>query len=104
MATGVAQRTREVGIRMALGARAGSVLGMVLRQGVFQIGLGLTFGLVLALLVSRGIQAMLFGVEPWDLNVFLTISGVMLASGVLASLIPARRATRVDPVEALRSE
>lgn len=104
MATGVAQRTREVGIRMALGAHANSVLGMVLRQGVFQIAVGLTLGLVLALLVSRGIEAMLFGVEPWDLNVFLAISGVMLTSGGLASLIPARRATRVDPVEALRSE
>jgi predicted permease len=104
MATGVAQRTREVGVRMALGARASSVLGMVLRQGIFQMGMGLTLGLVLALLVSRGIRAMLFGVEPWDLNVFLTISGVMLATGVLASFIPARRATRVDPVEALRSE
>jgi predicted permease len=104
MATRVSQRTREVGIRMALGARAGSVLRMVLRQGIVQMAIGLTLGLILALLASRGIQAMLFGVEPWDLNVFLAISGVMLLSGVTASLIPARRATCVDPVEALRSE
>jgi putative ABC transport system permease protein len=104
MATGVAQRTREVGIRMALGARASTVLAMVLRQGTTQIGIGLLAGLLLAGILSRGLQSMLFGVEPWDPVVFLLISGVMLASGMLASLIPARRATRVDPVEALRTE
>jgi len=104
MATSVAQRTREVGIRMALGARAAHVLGMVLRQGVLQITVGLLVGLVLAGLLSRGLQSMLFGVEPWDPVVFLIISAVMLASGITASVIPARRATRVDPVQALRVE
>jgi putative ABC transport system permease protein len=104
MATSVAQRTREVGIRMALGAKAGNVLTMVLRQGTYQMVLGLLVGLVLAGLLSRGLQSMLFGVEPWDISVFLAISGVMLASGFTASVIPARRATKVDPVEALRSE
>ena len=104
MATSVAHRTREVGIRMALGARAGSVLRMILRQGTIQIVAGLFVGLLLAGLLSRGLQSMLFGVEPWDPFVFLIISGVMLTSGLTASLIPARRATRVDPVEALRAE
>lgn len=104
MATSVSQRTREVGIRMALGARAGSVLAMVLRQGTLQMGIGLLAGLALAALASRGLQAMLFGVEPWDFSVFLSISAVMVATGVTASLIPAQRATRVDPVEALRAE
>ena len=104
MATGVTQRTREVGIRMALGARATTVLVMVLRQGTVQILAGLLVGLVLAGVLSRGLRAMLFGVEPWDPVIFLIISGVMLASGLTASLIPARRATRVDPVEALRTE
>jgi len=104
MATGVSQRTREMGIRMALGARSATVLGMVLRQGTVQIGMGLLAGLVLAGLLSRGLRAMLFGVEPWDPMVFLIISAVMLASGVTASFIPARRATRVDPVKALRAE
>jgi ABC-type antimicrobial peptide transport system permease subunit len=104
MATSVSQRTREVGIRMALGARAGSVLAMVLRQGTVQMGIGLLAGLALAALASRGLQSMLFGVEPWDFSVFFAISAVMVASGVTASLIPARRATRVDPVEALRTE
>jgi predicted permease len=104
MATGVAQRTREMGIRMALGARATGILTMVLRQGTVQMALGLLAGLLLAGLLSRGLQAMLFGVEPWDPSVFAVISLVMLGSGLTASLIPARRATRVDPVVALRSE
>ena len=104
MATSVAQRTREVGIRMALGARAAHVLGMVLRQGILQITVGLLVGLVLAGLLSRGLQSMLFGVEPWDPVVFLIVSAVMLASGITASVIPARRATRVDSVQALRVE
>ena len=71
------------------------------RYGIF---VRLLVGLVLAGLLSRGLQSMLFGVEPWDISVFLAISGVMLASGLTASVIPARRATKVDPVEALRSE
>lgn len=104
MATGVAQRTREVGVRMALGAQPGHVLGMILKQGTLQMTLGLLVGLALAGLLSRGLRSMLFGVEPWDISVFLVISAVMLASGLTASMIPARRATRVDPVKALRSE
>jgi putative ABC transport system permease protein len=104
MATGVAQRTREMGVRMALGARAGQVLRMILRQGAFQMGMGLLLGLLMAGTLSRGLESMLFGVEPWDASVFLAISAVMLLTGVAASLIPARRATRVDPVKALRSE
>ncbi len=104
MATSVARRTREVGIRMALGARATNVVGMVLGQGAVQISLGLLVGLIFAGLLSRGLQSILFGVEPWDPYVFFLISGVLLASGLLASLIPARRATQVDPVEALRTD
>ena len=104
MATGVAQRTREVGVRMALGAQPGHVLGMILKQGTLQMTLGLLVGLAFAGLLSRGLQSMLFGVDPWDISVFLVISAVMLASGLTASVIPARRATRVDPVKALRSE
>jgi predicted permease len=104
MATGVAQRTREMGVRMALGARAGQVLRMILRQGAFQMGMGLLFGLLLAGALSRGLESMLFGVEPWDGSVFLGISAVMLLTGVAASVIPARRATRVDPARTLRSE
>ena len=77
---------------------------MILKQGTLQMTVGLLVGLALAGLLSRGLQSMLFGVDPWDISVFLVISAVMLASGLMASLIPARRATRVDPVKALRSE
>jgi hypothetical protein len=102
MATGVAQRTREVGIRMAVGASAGKILTMVLRQGAVQVATGLVFGLALAGLTSRGLQALLFGVQAWDLSVFAAIAAVMIASGLAASLIPARRAVQVDPARALR--
>jgi ABC-type antimicrobial peptide transport system permease subunit len=104
MATGVAQRTREMGVRMALGAESGRILRMVLKQGAFQLGVGLAIGFVLAAVLSRGLQVMLFGVEPWDATVFLAIAVVMVLSGLTASLVPALRATRVDPVEALRTE
>lgn len=104
MATSVAQRTREMGVRMALGARAGQILTMVLGQGALQMGIGLVLGLAVAGALSRGLQAMLFGVEPWDTSVYLAISGVMLLSGLAASILPARRATRADPVAALRQE
>ena len=104
MATGVAQRTREMGVRMALGARGGQILAMVLGQGALQMGIGLVLGLAVAGALSRGLQAMLFGVEPWDTSVYLAISGVMLLSGLAASIIPARRATQADPVAALRHQ
>jgi len=98
----VKQRTHEVGIRMALGAGSGNVLRMVLRQGTFQILVGLVAGLGLGALLSRGLRQGFTLVEPWDPSVFLGISTVLLATGLMATLIPARRATRVDPVEALR--
>jgi predicted permease len=102
MTTGVTQRVREVGIRMALGARTTNIVGMVLRQGSGQIVAGLIIGLGLAGVLTRGLKTMLLGVEPWDISVFLVISFVMLASGLTASLIPARRATQVDPAKTLR--
>jgi len=104
MATGVAQRTREMGVRMALGAKSKSVLAMVLRQGAVQLAIGLAIGFLLAAGLSRGLGVMLFGVEPWDPTVFVAIAVIMVASGLAASLIPALRATRVDPVEALRTQ
>jgi predicted permease len=98
----VKQRTHELGIRMALGARGGKVLGMVLRQGVVQILIGLAVGLGLGALLSTGLRETFTLVEPWDPTVFIGIAMVLLATGFLATLFPARRATRVDPVEALR--
>jgi putative ABC transport system permease protein len=102
MAFTVARRTPEVGIRLALGASRGQVLGMVLRQGMAQVGLGLLFGAGLAFLVSRGIAAILFDVSPNDPAVFMGIALVLAVTGLFASLIPARRATKADPSHALR--
>ncbi len=104
MAFSVSRRTQEVGVRMALGAQRGDVLGLILRQGLLQLGIGLFFGLALAALLSRMLQLVLFQVEPRDPVIFLVIALALLAIGLLASYIPARRATRVDPVAALRYE
>jgi putative ABC transport system permease protein len=102
MAFTVARRTPEVGIRLALGASRGQVLAMVLRQGMGQVGLGLVFGAGLAFLVSRGIAAILFDVSPNDPVVFGGIALVLALTGLIASLVPARRATKADPAHALR--
>lgn len=98
----VKQRTQEVGIRMALGAHGRDVLKLVLKQGILQVVIGLVMGLGLGWALSQAMQISIFGVEPWDPTVFMAISMVMLATGFLASYVPARRATRVSPVEALR--
>ena len=102
MAFTVARRTPEVGIRLALGASRGQVLAMVLRHGMGQVGLGLLFGAGLAVLVSRGIAVVLFEVSPNDPAVFAVIAVVLATTGLVASLIPARRATKADPAHALR--
>ncbi len=104
MSFSVSRRTSEVGIRMALGAEGGQVLGLILRQGLGQIGMGLVLGLGLAVLLSRGVQLILFQVSPNDPVVFGGIVLLLAATGLLASLVPARRATRVDPLVALRAE
>jgi predicted permease len=104
MAFMVARRTREIGIRMALGAGQGSVMWMVLRETLTLAGIGVAIGLAGAYAVTRLIQAQLFGVEPTDL---LTLAGASLgiaAVTALAGYIPARRATAIDPMTALRWE
>lgn len=100
----VSRRTQEMGIRMALGAGAPAVTRLVLRQGTVQVGLGLLVGLVLAAGVSSGVAALMFNVNPRDPSVFAAVVGVIVAVSLVASLVPARRATRVDPMVALRSE
>ena len=104
MAASVSNRTAEMGIRMALGAQGRDVLRLVLKQGMVQIVIGLALGLALAALLSRGLALVLFQVEPWDPFVFALIAVVLAAVGMLASYIPALRATRVDPAVALRYE
>ncbi len=98
----VSRRIQEMGIRMALGADAGRVIRLVLREGTMQLGVGLTIGLVLALATSRVLATMIFDVEPRDPLVFGVIVGVIALVGLCASFVPAHRATRVEPVEALR--
>ena len=96
-------RTREIGVRMALGAERRSVLLMILRQGTGQLIAGLAIGLGIAALLSRGLGILLFGVRPWDPPVFVAVVLALAAAGTLASFIPARRATRIEPVDALQA-
>jgi len=100
----VEQRTSEIGVRMALGADRGQVIGMVLRGALFQAGIGLAIGLPLAVGVGKLIASQLFGIKPWD-PLMLSVATILLAIAVLtAAMIPARRAAALNPVEALRSE
>ena len=100
----VAQRTREIGIRMALGAQERSVLRMVVGQAMVLVLAGIAIGAVLALVLSRGLTTMLFSVTATDPMTFMSVAGILAVVALFASYIPARRATRVDPIVALRSE
>ncbi len=104
MAYSVSQRTQEMGIRMALGAQRARVLRMVIRQGAILAVSGIVVGILIALLVTRSLALFLFGVSPFDLVTFGGVSLMLLASGMAATYLPARRATQVDPLEALRYE
>jgi putative ABC transport system permease protein len=100
----VAQRTREIGIRMALGAQSGAVLRAVIGHGASLTVVGVVIGLALTAAGGRVVRSLLFGVAPMDLTA-LVVSGLTLtAAALVASYIPARRATRVDPLVALRSD
>jgi len=108
MTFSVAQRTREIGVRMALGARRGGVLAMVMKRGLLLATGGLTLGLVLALLLGRlyagQLAAVVFGVSPTDLATFVVVPLVLTLVALVACWLPARRATRIEPTEALRYE
>ncbi|MEE8062018.1 MAG: FtsX-like permease family protein, partial [Gemmatimonadales bacterium] len=98
------QRTQEIGVRMALGAKQGQVVALVLGQGLRPTLLGLGVGLVLALALGRVAQSLLFQVSPSDPLVLAVVAAILLLVALLASFLPARRASRVDPVSALRAE
>jgi putative ABC transport system permease protein len=100
----VARRTHEIGIRMALGAERGDVLAMILGQGLRLTAVGVALGLAGAWVSTRVLGTLLFGVRPSDGVAFACGSGVLVLAALLACYIPARRATRVDPLEALRHE
>jgi ABC-type antimicrobial peptide transport system permease subunit len=101
MAYSVGQRTREIGLRMALGADRRHVLGLVLRQGLMLVGAGVVLGVAGALAVARLIQSLLFG-SAYDLPSFLGASAILILVAAVASFLPARRASLVDPLTALR--
>jgi putative ABC transport system permease protein len=100
----VAQRTREIGIRMALGANSHNVLGLIVGGGLKLVVIGVAIGLVAALAVTRLMASLLFGVSAIDPPTFVTVSIVLICVALLAAYVPARRATRIDPIVALRSQ
>ena len=104
MAYSVSRRTREIGVRIALGAGPGDVLGMILGQGLRTIFIGVAIGIAGSLALTRTVESLLFGVTATDPLTFGGVTVLLLAAGLLASYIPARRATRVEPVIALRYE
>ncbi|MEP7016098.1 MAG: ABC transporter permease [Verrucomicrobiota bacterium] len=104
MALSVTQRTRELGIRMALGAARKDVFSLVLRQGVALVALGIALGLVGAIAASRALGSVLYGVGSLDLGAFVIAIASLAVVALVACFVPARRATLVDPIEALRAE
>ena len=102
MSYSVAQQTREIGIRMALGAQRSDVLKMTVGQGLRLVLTGVAIGLAAAFVLTRVMSTLLFGVSPTDPLTFISISIVLIGVALLASYIPALRATRVDPMFALR--
>jgi putative ABC transport system permease protein len=100
----VAERTSEIGIRGALGASRGNVLGLILRYGIWMTGIGLAIGYLAALGLTRLLATLLFGVGAWDPLTITSVTGLLICIGLLACYVPARRATKVDPMVALRYE
>jgi ABC-type antimicrobial peptide transport system permease subunit len=104
IAYSVTQRTREIGVRMALGAQPAQVLGMILRQGAGLSALGILIGAAGALAATRAVSSLLFATSPTDAMTFAAVIAVLIGVSLWATFLPARRAMRVNPVEALRWE
>jgi ABC-type antimicrobial peptide transport system permease subunit len=104
IAYAVAQRTREIGIRMALGAQIADVRKVFLRHGLWLTATGILIGIGVAMLVTRVMSSFLFGVGPMDPVTYTAVSGTLAAVALIGTYLPARRATRVDPLVALRAE
>ncbi|HXJ55476.1 MAG TPA: ABC transporter permease [Verrucomicrobiae bacterium] len=104
VAYSVGQRTQEIGIRMAIGARRADVLRLILSEGVIMAAMGVMLGLVLALFVTRALESMLFGVSATNPLIFGANALILILVALLASFVPARRASRIDPMDALRTQ
>jgi len=104
VANSVSQRTREIGIRIAMGANARQVIGMVLRGGAKLLGIGIALGLAGSLASVRVLSGLVRNVSTFDTYSFVAVTALLFGAGLLASFVPARRAARVDPVTALRSD
>ena len=104
IAYSVSQRTREIGVRVALGAQRSAVYRLILKEAAWLIGLGVAIGLACSTGAAVVLQALLFGTKPWDVPTFAGVAAVLGTSAMIASFIPARRAATVNPVDALRSE
>jgi putative ABC transport system permease protein len=104
IAYAAAQRTREIGVRVALGAQTGDVRGMFVRQGLAMAALGIALGIAVSALLTRVIAGFLFGVSPMDPATYAAVSALLTAVALLAAYVPARRAARIDPIVALRVE
>jgi putative ABC transport system permease protein len=104
IAYSVTQRTREIGIRMALGAQKTQMLGMVLRQSMLLVAIGVAIGFLVALAATRVMSTLLYGVSANDISIHAVVIALLSAAAFLASYIPARRAMKVDPMVALRYE
>jgi len=100
----ISQRTREIGIRMALGAQQQTVRGMFLQQGLWLVAIGVTAGLAAAVPLARLMSTLLYGISPLDPATYIAVSLMLIAAALLATYLPTRRATRVEPVEGLRAE
>jgi ABC-type antimicrobial peptide transport system permease subunit len=103
-AYGVTQHTREIGMRMVLGAEPGQVVWLFLRRGLIQLGVGLAIGVIGAFGVGRLLESLLVGTSPRDPVTLMSIVAILVVVGAAACAVPARRATRLDPVIALRHE
>jgi ABC-type antimicrobial peptide transport system permease subunit len=104
IAYSVNQRTREIGVRMALGAQRGSVCQLIMKEAGWVAGVGIAVGLLGSIGAATLIRGLLFGVRSWDAATLIAVSGVLAISALLASYVPARRAAKVDPMVALRCE
>jgi ABC-type antimicrobial peptide transport system permease subunit len=104
MAQSVSRRKHEIGIRMALGAQPGDVVRMVVKQGAGFAVLGIAAGTLCALLFTKALASLLYGVKPVDITAFTLAAAVLLVAVLVAALLPARKAARVDPVETLRQD